>query len=409
MRPRMVYRSLRPFVFALAMMASAAVASAQIQEVPPTISVTPSSAVAGEILTVNWTAPPGSATTDWIGLYHTSDPNTAYMSVTFTNGLEAGSFVCEAPAIPGSYEFRYLVNNSFVSVAKSNTILVEPASGFTLSLSQSVVAGNEEVTVEWLAPIGRPNTDWIGLFKHGEVDNHNYDPNRWAYTGGTTSGSHVFRMPTEPGDYVFRYLLRNSYASVSESSIIRVGEFALQASPSQVHRGEVVTLEFSAPVGQPPFDWIGLYEVGASDGQYITWWYTAGAPFGTISGPFDMPAGVYEFRYFVDNTFIGVATSNPVTVLEPSGFSLNVDKATAAVGEMVTVSWIAPNSRGMTDWIGLFIVGSENRQYLKYVYTGGEMNGSATFQMPFAGDFEFRYLLDDGYMDVVTSPTVVVR
>jgi hypothetical protein len=403
-------RTLRPIVFALAMIASTAIASAQIQVIPPTINVTPTSAVVGEELTVSWTAPPGSSASDWIGLYHTSDPNSAYMCVTFTGGAESGTFKCEVPDVPGSYHFRYLVNNSFTSIASSNTVIVEPASGFTLSLSKNVMAGNEEITVDWTAPIGRPGTDWIGLFRHGEVDNHNYDPVRWIFTNGASSGSHVFRMPTEPGEYVFRYLLRDSYVSVSESSIVTVGEFSVQVSPGSILKGGVVAVNFTAPAGQPAFDWIGLYEVGASNSAFLDVHFTGGASVGSFTGPFNYAAGVYEYRYFVDNSFIEVAVSNPITVTNPEGFTVSVSAITAALGDVVTVNWVAPNQRTAKDWIGLYMVGANNRQYLQYVYTGGTMLGSATFRMPdFVGDFEFRYLLNDGYADAAISPVVQVR
>jgi hypothetical protein len=69
-----------------------------------------------------------------------------------------------------------------------------------------------------------------------------------------------------------------------------------------------------APV---PRDWLGLFEPGAADTEYLAWRYTSGDASGTI--PFLLPAriapGTYELRLFADNGYNRLATSNTFTVL----------------------------------------------------------------------------------------------
>ena len=61
-------------------------------------------------------------------------------------------------------------------------------------------------------------------------------------------------------------------------------------------------------------DWIGLYQVGSANNQYVAWIYT-----GSVSGsyPFTLnTAGQYEVRYFVDAGYTDVETSPTITVID---------------------------------------------------------------------------------------------
>jgi IPT/TIG domain len=78
-----------------------------------------------------------------------------------------------------------------------------------------------------------------------------------------------------------------------------------------------------------------------------------------------------------------------------------------AGGEM-SVRWTAPGGRA-GDWIAVFRVG---RSYEDdwYGLTNGAMSGTHTLTAPTQpGQFEFRYLVDDGFLDVARSSPVTVR
>jgi len=75
-------------------------------------------------MTVSWTAPSGSSSKDWIALYISGAANTDYVSWQYTNGTTSGSLTVPAPSNTGTYEFRYLVNDTFTSVKQSNAITV---------------------------------------------------------------------------------------------------------------------------------------------------------------------------------------------------------------------------------------------------------------------------------------------
>jgi hypothetical protein len=406
-RRRALTRYLPLLVSAVALTSITSTAQAQIQSVVPTITVSPSTALPGEPLTVSWAGAVGGSASDWIGLYDLAAPNTAFRCVIRTKGAESGSVLCDDAVNLGRFEFRYLVNDSYESVAKSNMVTIEPPTGFTLSLSDNATFGNGAITVNWMAPAGRPATDWIGLYRHGEEDNRKYDPVQWVFTGGATSGSHTFRMPTAPGEYVFRYLLRNAYIDVSESAIVTVTPFSVSVNKSWLYKGATLSTSFTAPPGQPWADWIGLYRVGEPNTACLDVIRTQGAVSGTFTRVFTCPAGLYEFRYVIDNGFNVVAISNPFKVYEPVGFQVTSPVTVAMPGQTIQVNWVAPAGTNAKDWIGLFAVGTANREVIAWVWTGGTTSGTAAFKLPkAAGIYEFRYLLDNNYVDVARSATI---
>ena len=91
--------------------------------------------------------------------------------------------------------------------------------------------------------------------------------------------------------------------------------------------------------------------------------------------------------------------------------SLTARPSKVPAGGQLSVSWTTPSGRIMTDWIGLFEVGDPNMSYEKnwWGYTKGATSGTMTMSAPSrAAQYEFRYLPEDGYIDVIRSAVVTV-
>lgn len=90
------------------------------------------------------------------------------------------------------------------------------------------------------------------------------------------------------------------------------GPFTLTPSTTVIDAGGQMSVSWTAPAGRAG-DWIAVFRVGAS---YEDEWYglTEGATSGahTLSAP--TRPGQYEFRYLVDDRYLDVARSSPVTV-----------------------------------------------------------------------------------------------
>ena len=78
-------------------------------------------------------------------------------------------------------------------------------------------------------------------------------------------------------------------------------------------------------------------------------------------------------------------------------------------GGAITASWTAPGGRPATDWIGLYALGAANNTFISWGYTNGATSGTLPFTAPSqAGQYELRYLLNDGYTSATASGTVIV-
>jgi len=83
----------------------------------------PSSVAPGATLSVTWNAGTGASPKDWISLFKAGAANTAYGEWHYTGGAASGTMSFTAPATPGTYQLRYLVNDGYVSVATSDVIV----------------------------------------------------------------------------------------------------------------------------------------------------------------------------------------------------------------------------------------------------------------------------------------------
>jgi hypothetical protein len=99
-----------------------------VTSIPYTLRVSPQSVGPGGTVTIDWTAPAGSSSRDWIGLYKEGEPsNTNFVRGFwfYTGGTTSGSRSFTMPVTSGRYEFRYLLNNGYTSTVQSGVVVVE--------------------------------------------------------------------------------------------------------------------------------------------------------------------------------------------------------------------------------------------------------------------------------------------
>lgn len=95
---------------------------------------------------------------------------------------------------------------------------------------------------------------------------------------------------------------------------VRQGTFAVDAGTSRVTAGTELTVSWTA--SQPgKLDWISLFRITATNLQHDGWYdYVGGEPSGTFTLKAPMEPGQYEFRYLLDDGYVDVARSRPVTI-----------------------------------------------------------------------------------------------
>jgi IPT/TIG domain-containing protein len=123
-------------------------------------------------------------------------------------------------------------------------------------------------------------------------------------------------------------------------------------------------------------------------------------------------------------TPVHAAGTADVIVINPGGQSgaltggftyevvtLTVSSNQVAPGSQLSVSWEAPGGRSTGDWIALLKVGSPSTSYSQgwWEYTNGARSGTLTLSAPVQpGEYEFRYLADDGFVDAARSGRLTV-
>jgi hypothetical protein len=185
------------------------------------------------------------------------------------------------------------------------------------------------------------------------------------------------------------------------------------------------------PTRREPFAVSAISPAASVPGQIVT---ITGSGF--VPGAIVLFGGTQAFSNLVSSTRI-IATVPPhdaatvdVEVRNPNGqrgtlaagFTIEtvvIDNRTVSLtatprsvepGGELTVDWAVSGSHSPLDWIGLFRVGvpstSYQDGYWKYVENG--LSGTLMFNAPpQSGEYEFRYLLDDGYIDVARAPVTV--
>ena len=95
-----------------------------------------------------------------------------------------------------------------------------------------------------------------------------------------------------------------------------------------------------------------------------------------------------------------------MVAIDNSTVSLTASPRIVEPGGELTVGWTVSGSHSSFDWIGLFGVGVPSTGYQDgfWEYVGNGLSGALMFRAPFqSGEYEFRYLLDDGYVRCRTS------
>ena len=99
--------------------------------------------------------------------------------------------------------------------------------------------------------------------------------------------------------------------------------------------------------------------------------------------------------------------------------ALSVTPTVVNAGESITVTWRDINAPMPTDWIGLYLPGTANTNFLNWMYVsctktpdGSQQQKSCDFVVPALlapGTYELRLLAQDSFMRLATSNAFTVR
>jgi hypothetical protein len=208
-----------------------------------------------------------------------------------------------------------LASNSAIYVTAA--VALTPAASTTYSVAASM--SGSSLIVTWSAPSGASSGDSIALASPGGPDWWNL----WSgSTKGATSGSFTVPRPANPGLYEFRYYKSSGGTPAARSSALAINVSAFRVTPSlsTVSKGGKVTVSWTAPSGRPGNwgDTIGLYKVGTTNDNAVSYVYPQGSAGGTTSGTYTLTApsasGSYELRYILATGGYIAEVVTPLTV-----------------------------------------------------------------------------------------------
>jgi hypothetical protein len=198
-------------------------------------------------------------------------------------------------------------------------LLAMAATLFIIAACMTLTAHAAQMQLAWDASTtntdGTPLTDLAGYKVYYGQASRQYDVSVDAGLSTTAMLSGLAPWRT----YYVAVTTYNTSAQESDfskeiSTVIPSDDFSLTASPTTVAAGGALSVGWTAPAGRPPTDWIGLYQTGAANTDFLWWIYTNGAASGTASLAAPTTAGTYVFRYLLDNGYKSVKTSNRITV-----------------------------------------------------------------------------------------------
>ena len=214
----------------------------------------PAELSASAVVTVRASGPESSR--HWIGFAPKGSEPNAYLDYKRPTG-PTSELELRAPAEPGDYELRYVLNEN-ERVLASRPVKVVAATVYVRGPAEAAAGANIEV--EAAGPVD--DRHWIGIAVAGS------DPGNYRdYTRPVAGQSrYTLSAPGEPGDYEIRYVLNESEAVAAMQPLkVIAAEIGIDA-PAEAAVGSEVTFRARGPAGSG--NWVGFAEVGSSDGSW---------------------------------------------------------------------------------------------------------------------------------------------
>jgi alpha-tubulin suppressor-like RCC1 family protein len=262
-------------------------------------------------------------------------------------------------------------------------------SGATINVTYAGLPGNDD--------------DWIDIAPTGSTV---MSVTAQVFTGGQVNGTTTFTAPGN-GSWVVRAFSNDTYTLLAESTPFTVTggpSPSITTNPTYIP-GASVIVSYGGLPGNPT-DYIALAVAGSSDSTYLSYVFTNGQQSGTatLTAP---GVGSYVARAYSDNTTNVVVESTAFAVSGGPGATIGTDSSSYTPGATVMVPYTGLPGND-DDWIAIAPAGSPDTTYLAYVFTGGQINGTASFTAPGVGSYVARAFSNNTYTLLAESTPFTV-
>ncbi|MDJ0628456.1 MAG: VWA domain-containing protein [Rhodobacter sp.] len=299
-----------------------------------------------------------------------------------------------APADPGLYEIRYVLNIDKRTVASRPVEVVDPE--VVLQVPDIALTG-AAFDVSWAGTVNA--RDYITIVPVGTDEG---EFGNYIVVRDDARGS--LKAPAETGMYEVRYVLREGNKTLATEMIEVTAPEVTVAGPDAAVRGSKIEVSWTGTVAGD--DYVTIVPVGTPEGEYGNYVVVRNKDSAALNVPAE--TGMYELRYILREGAKTLATAM-IEVTEPE-VTVSAPEA-ALAGSVIEVSWTG--TVNTNDYVTIVPVGTEEGQYGNYVSV--RTATSKNLQAPAdPGMYEVRYVLREGnqtlasVMIEITEPEVTV-
>ncbi|MDZ7789272.1 MAG: VWA domain-containing protein [Xanthomonadales bacterium] len=356
-------------------------ARAPIEVVEKTVSVSaPESVTAGARFSVEWTDVVHPR--DYVTVVKKDAPADAYDEYIRVGDGREGTL--QAPAEPGEYQVRYLLQESGRAVASAP--LQINAAETSVSAPESAVAGST-VSVSWTNTI-HPR-DYVTIVAVGAPGDAYDDYERVG--GGNEAGLPV---PAEPGDYEVRYVLSENGQALASAPLTVTEPETSVSGPEAAVAGSRISVSWTNVIH--PRDYVTVVKADAPSDAYNEYERVGSGREASLEVPAE--PGEYEVRYLLNKNDQPLAVA-PLTVTAAETSVSGPE--TVVAGSRVTVEWT--NTIHSRDKITIVAADAPADEDGDYERVGG--GNSHTLDAPGTpGAYEIRYLLNVSGEAIARAP-----
>ncbi|KZY29379.1 hypothetical protein A3731_06015 [Roseovarius sp. HI0049] len=299
--------------------------TAAIEITEPEVTLSgPETALAGETFPVEWAG--AVVGRDFIAIAAMGAEEGSYINYFRVKDKSRESL--QAPAEPGLYELRYVLEEGRRTMASQTIEITEPE--VTLNGPETALAGGT-FPVEWTGAVhGR---DFIAIAAMGAEEGSYIN-----YFRVKDKSRDTLQAPAEPGLYELRYVLEEGRRTIASQTIEITEPEVTLSGPDEIRAGTEATFEWTGAVHGR--DFITIVPVGAEEGSHGDYFRVTDQSRETMRVPEE--PGLYELRYVLEEGRRTMARHR-IEVLAAdaaleSGASLSAPE-TAAPGAEIDVGW----------------------------------------------------------------------
>lgn len=350
----------------------------------------PDTVETGAPVVVSWT--PTINRRDYVAIVPLgSDPGTFGNYQAVSRNSEA---TLRAPADPGLYELRYILNVDKSTVASRQIEVGAPE--VTLQVPGSALTG-ADFDVSWSRSVSPQ--DYINIVPLG-ADEGTFG--NYITVRDTNAGT--LKAPADTGMYEVRYVLREGSKTIASEVVEITAPEVTISGPETVLTGARFDVTWTGTVN--PQDYITIVPAGSEEGAYGNYQVVRDKGTGTLTAQAD--PGLYELRYILREGAITLARAT-IEITEPE-VTINAPE-TILAGSKFEVSWTGAVSP--QDYINIVPTGSDEGEFGNYLTVRDD--SSNDLQAPAdPGMYDIRYVLREGAKTIasvtveVTEPEVTI-